>query len=90
MASLAAALVALLASSLLVRGIIRLFFDGSVERVSRWVRPRRATRTDVAMSELGEEVAHWRFARMALIAVLAPVCFGFTFLVMRGVLLAVF
>ena len=90
MASLVAAVVALLVSWLLVRGIIRLLFGSSVGRASQWVRPKHPTRTDIAMSELGEEVVRWRFARVALIVVLVPACLGFTFLVVRGVLLATF
>ena len=89
MASLVAAAVALLACWLLVRGIVRLLFGGSVETASQWLRPRHPRRTDVVMSELGEEISHWRFARVALIVVLVPVCFGFTFLVVQGVLLAI-
>ena len=90
MASFVAAVVALLACWLLVRGIVHLVFGGSVERASQWVRPKRPTRTDIAVSELGEEVAHWRFARVSLIVVLVPICFGFTFLIVQGVLLAIF
>jgi hypothetical protein len=89
MASLVAALAALVASWLLVRTIIRLLFSGSVERASQWVWPKRPTRTDVAMSELGEEVS-WGFGRVALIVVLVPICFGLTFLVVQGVLPAIF
>jgi hypothetical protein len=90
MASLTAALVASLACWLLIRGIVRLLFGGSVERASGWVRPKHPTRTEVAMSELGEEIGYWRFARVALLVVLVPVCFGFTFLVVQGVLRAIF
>lgn len=90
MESLVAAVVASLACWLLVRGIVRLLFAGSVENAYRWVRPKHPTHTDIVTSELGEEVASWRFGRVALIVVLVPVCFGYTFLVVRGVLLAIF
>ena len=90
MESLIAAVVASLACWMLVRGVGRLLFSGAVGRAYRWVRPKQPTRTDIAMSELGEEVTQWRFARIALIVVLLPVCFGCTFLVVQGVLLAIF
>ena len=89
MPSVVALVAALVACCFLVRTIVRLLFKGSIARAAEWVRLREPTRTDVFMSELAEEVGRpWRFGRTALLVVLVPVCFVFTFVVVRGVILA--
>jgi hypothetical protein len=88
--SVVASVVALVACWFLVRAIVRLIFKGSVASAAEWSRPRQPTRADVFMSAMGDEVGHpWRFGRIILLVVLTPVCFVFTFVVVRGVILAV-
>jgi hypothetical protein len=89
MPSLVAATVALLVTWLVVRSAVHLLFRGSAERVAQLLWPKRPTRTDVAMFEVGQEGSSWRFGRVILLALIIPACFGLTFLAVRGVLLAV-
>src|SRR4249920_845902 len=88
MASIVALAAASVACWFLVRGIVRLLFKGSVARAADWVRPRQPTRTDIFMSELGQEVSSWRFGRTILLVLLTPICFVFTFVVVQAVILA--
>lgn len=88
MPSIVASAAASVACWLLGRVIVRLLFKGSVDRAAEWVRPRQPTRTDIFMSELAEEVIPWRFGRTILLVVLTPICFVFTFVVVRAVILA--
>ena len=73
-------------SSLLLWLLLKLLFRGAVARASQLVSPKAPNRLDVAMSELGNEVAYWRFSRLALLIVLIPACFVFTFSVVRSIL----
>jgi hypothetical protein len=67
--------VALIASLLVTLTAVKFLFRGAVVRAKRWVAPKEPTPLDVLMSELGNEVVHWKFARVTLIAVLVPIFF---------------
>ena len=77
--SVAAAVVAIAATFLLLRPLARHLFAGSSARAAEWVYPREPTRTDVFMSALGEEVRPWRGGRVVLLSLLGVLFFFMSF-----------